>query len=74
MGYQKKLGDNMIKTDVIDQIAFELFEAEKQKKAVNKFVDAYPELDEALAYQVQERLVEMKCKEENTKRIGLNSV
>ncbi|SDN46683.1 2-keto-4-pentenoate hydratase [Bacillus sp. OK048] len=60
----------MIKTDVIDQIAFELYEAEKQKKSVNKFVEAYPELDEALAYQVQERLIEMKCKEENTKRIG----
>ena len=60
----------MIKTDVIDQIAFELYEAEKQKKSVNKFVEAYPELDEALAYQVQERLIEIKCKEENTKRIG----
>jgi 2-oxo-3-hexenedioate decarboxylase len=60
----------MIKTDVIDQIAFELYEAERQKKSVKKFVDAYPELDEALAYQVQERLIEIKCKEENTKRIG----
>lgn len=60
----------MIKTDVIDQIAFELYEAEKQKKSVNKFVEVYPELDEALAYQVQERLIEMKCKEENTKRVG----
>ncbi|MEH7748665.1 fumarylacetoacetate hydrolase family protein, partial [Neobacillus drentensis] len=60
----------MIKTDVIDQIAFELYEAEKQKKSVNKFVDAYPELDEGLAYQVQERLIEMKCREEQTKRVG----
>jgi 2-oxo-3-hexenedioate decarboxylase len=70
MGNQKKLGDNMIKTDVIDQIAYELFEAEKQKKAVGKFVDAYPELDENLAYQIQERLIELKCKDESTKRIG----
>ncbi|WHY69643.1 fumarylacetoacetate hydrolase family protein [Neobacillus sp. SuZ13] len=60
----------MIKTDVIDQIAFELYNAEKQKKSVNKFVDVYPELDEGLAYQVQERLIEMKCREEQTKRVG----
>ena len=43
----------MTKTDVINQIAFELFYMEKQKKAVGKFVDQYPELDEALAYEVQ---------------------
>lgn len=60
----------MIKTDVIDQIAFELYNAEKQKKSVNRFVDVYPELDEGLAYQVQERLIEMKCREEQTKRVG----
>lgn len=66
----KELGDNMIKTNMIDQIAYELLRAEKRKKAVSKFVDQYPELDEALAYEVQERLIEMKCKEENTKRIG----
>ncbi|MCM3568059.1 2-keto-4-pentenoate hydratase [Neobacillus mesonae] len=60
----------MIKTDVIDQIAFDLLKAEKQKKPVNRFVDVYPELDETLAYQVQERLVDIKCKEENTKKIG----
>ena len=60
----------MIKTDMIDQIAYELLRAEKRKKAVSRFVDQYPELDEALAYEVQERLIEMKCKEEKTKRIG----
>ena len=61
---------NMIKTDVIDQIAYELYQGRKKKKSVNKFVERFPELDEALAYQVQERLIEMKCKEENTKRVG----
>jgi 2-oxo-3-hexenedioate decarboxylase len=60
----------MIKTDVVDGIAIDLFEAEKNKKAIDKFVDKYPELDEALAYQIQDRLVEMKVKEENTKRVG----
>ncbi|WP_087974913.1 2-keto-4-pentenoate hydratase [Oceanobacillus rekensis] len=60
----------MIKTDVVDVIAKDLFDAEKNKTAVDKFVDKYPELDEALAYQIQDRLVEMKEKEENTKRVG----
>ncbi|MGJ9459828.1 2-keto-4-pentenoate hydratase [Oceanobacillus sp. CF4.6] len=60
----------MIKTDVVDVIAKELFDAEKNKTAVDKFVDKYPELDEVLAYQIQDRLVEMKEKEENTKRVG----
>ena len=60
----------MIKTNVIDQIAYELYQAEKEKTSVNKFVDRFPELDEALAYKVQDRLIELKCKEENTKRVG----
>lgn len=60
----------MLKIHVIDHIANELYEAEKQKKSVDKFVEQYPELDEELAYKVQERLIEIKCKEENTKRVG----
>src|SRR5690606_11561820 len=60
----------MIKTDVVDVIAKELFDAEKNKTAVDKFVDKYPELDEALAYEVQDRLVEMKKDAENTKHVG----
>lgn len=60
----------MLKVNVIDEIAHELFQAEKGRKSVNKFVDRYPELDEALAYKVQERLVEMKIEEENTTRVG----
>lgn len=60
----------MLKTDVVDVIANELFKAEKHGYSVDKFVDQYPELDEALAYRVQERLIEIKCKEENTKRVG----
>jgi 2-oxo-3-hexenedioate decarboxylase len=61
---------DLIKTNTIDQIAYELYQAEKEKRSVEKFVDKYPELDEALAYKVQDRLIELKCKEENTKRIG----
>ncbi|WP_156291364.1 2-keto-4-pentenoate hydratase [Oceanobacillus salinisoli] len=60
----------MIKTDVVDVIAKELYDAEKNKTAVDKFVDQYPELDEALAYQIQDRLVEMKEEAEQTKRVG----
>ena len=61
----------MIKTEVIDQIAYELFQAEKNITEVAKFVDRFPELlDVELAYDVQERLIEMKCKEENTRIVG----
>ncbi|MBB6444270.1 2-keto-4-pentenoate hydratase [Bacillus benzoevorans] len=60
----------MIKTAAIEEIAKQLFSAEKEKKSVEKFFDRYPELDEALAYQVQDRLVEMKCEAEKTKRAG----
>lgn len=60
----------MIKTDVITQIATELYLAEKHTTPVQRFVDRFPELDEALAYQVQEALIEIKCKEEQTKRVG----
>lgn len=60
----------MLKTGVIDEIAHELYRAEQQKKSMDKLIDKYPELDEVLAYQVQDRLVEMKCKEEGTKRVG----
>jgi 2-oxo-3-hexenedioate decarboxylase len=60
----------MIKTNAIEEIAAKLFLAEKEKKAVSKFVDDYPELDEALAYTIQDRLIEMKCEAEKTKRVG----
>lgn len=60
----------MLKTDVVDVIANELYKAEKQRYSIDKFVDQYPELDEALAYRVQERLIEIKCREEKTKRVG----
>lgn len=58
------------KAAVIDRIAHELYLAEKLKRPVEKYAEQYPDLDEALAYQVQERLIEIKCKEENTKRAG----
>lgn len=60
----------MIKTEVVDVIARELFEAEKNKTSVDQFVKKYPELDEALAYKVQDRLVEMKKEAENTVQVG----
>lgn len=60
----------MTKTKIIEEIASKLFAAEKEKHSVSRFVDQYPALDEVLAYQVQERLVDMKCEAEQTKRIG----
>ncbi|WP_037985584.1 2-keto-4-pentenoate hydratase [Thalassobacillus devorans] len=60
----------MIKTDVVDTIARNLLEAEKNKTALNNFVDKYPDLNEEMGYIIQDRLVEMKEKEENTKRVG----
>jgi len=60
----------MIKTNAIEEIASKLYLAEKEKRSVDKFVDQYPELDEVLAYKVQERLIEIKCNEEKTKRVG----
>ncbi|RID88428.1 4-oxalocrotonate decarboxylase [Peribacillus asahii] len=60
----------MIQTAIIDQIADELYRAEKEKTSVNKFVERFPKLDEALAYKVQDRLIELKCEVENTKRVG----
>jgi len=56
----------MIQTTVIEAIAEQLFLAEKEKKSVEKFVDRYPELDEALAYTVQDRLIELKCEAEES--------
>ncbi|WP_209121068.1 2-keto-4-pentenoate hydratase [Alkalihalobacillus sp. BA299] len=67
----------MIKTDVINQIADELYKAERDRFEVDKFVDRFSELDIELAYQVQERLIEIKCQEEKTKiagrKLGLTS-
>ncbi|MEH7107068.1 2-keto-4-pentenoate hydratase [Bacillus sp. JJ1764] len=60
----------MLKTHVIDEIANELYKAEKHRYSIDKFVDKYPELNEELAYKVQERLIEIKCNEEKTKRVG----
>ena len=60
----------MIKTDVIDLIANDLFDAEKQIHSVPTFVDRYPELDEELAYKIQDRLVELKINAEQTKQVG----
>ncbi|WP_216827400.1 2-keto-4-pentenoate hydratase [Alkalihalobacterium elongatum] len=67
----------MIKTDIIDHIVRELINAERERLEVNKFVDEFPELDMELAYEVQERLIETKCKEGNAKvtgrKLGLTS-
>lgn len=67
----------MIQTDVMDQIAEELYLAEKKVDEVDKFTDQFPELDVAFAYTIQDRLIEMKCNRENTnisgRKLGLTS-
>ncbi|HWI50380.1 MAG TPA: fumarylacetoacetate hydrolase family protein [Rummeliibacillus sp.] len=67
----------MIKTDTIDQIAYELFKAERDAYEVTKFVDQYPELDIEVAYEIQDKLISIKCQEEKTvisgRKLGLTS-
>ena len=58
------------KSEMIDKIAAMLFRAEKEAFAVDKFTDKYPELDVDLAYQIQDRLIKMKCRAENSKLSG----
>ncbi|NNU94231.1 4-oxalocrotonate decarboxylase [Geobacillus sp. NFOSA3] len=60
----------MLKTEILDSIVDELFLAEKHGKAIPKLVDRYPELDVHLAYEVQNRLIERKCRDEGTKIVG----
>ncbi|MDQ0218024.1 4-oxalocrotonate decarboxylase [Peribacillus cavernae] len=67
----------MIKTEVVDHIAHELYKAERDGVEVDKFVDQFSELDSELAYEVQDRLIGKKCREENTRisgrKLGLTS-
>ena len=67
----------MIKTDTIEQIAYELYKAEREAYEINKFVDQYPELDLAIAYEIQDKLINIKCQKENTvvsgRKLGLTS-
>jgi 2-oxo-3-hexenedioate decarboxylase len=67
----------MIKTDVVEQIAHELYKAEKDCNEVDKFVDQYSKLDVELAYEIQDKLIEIKCLDEQTRvsgrKLGLTS-
>ena len=67
----------MLKTDVINHIVSKLYDAEKNSEEIDKFTSEYPELDISLAYDIQDRLIEKKCKEENTRisgrKLGLTS-
>lgn len=64
-------------SNMIDQIASQLFAAEKECYEVDKFVDQYPELNIDLAYDIQDRLIQIKCEKENAKiagwKLGLTS-
>ncbi|MBD3107129.1 fumarylacetoacetate hydrolase family protein [Bacillus sp. AGMB 02131] len=60
----------MLQTYTIDSIAYELFKAEKEVYEVTKFVDRYPDLNIDVAYDIQDRLIDIKCAEEATKIVG----
>lgn len=60
----------MIATESIEQMADELFLAEKNATELDKLVDRYPHLDAELAYEVQQRLVDRKCIVEKTRVVG----
>ncbi|MEK4230685.1 2-keto-4-pentenoate hydratase [Solibacillus sp. FSL H8-0538] len=61
----------MLKTDTVNQIAYTLFQAERDVYEVKKFVDEYPELTVEVAYDVQDQLIKLKCDQEKTVRIGM---
>ncbi|MEH6906166.1 2-keto-4-pentenoate hydratase [Neobacillus drentensis] len=67
----------MIATESIEQMANELFLAEKSGMELDQLVNRYPHLDVELAYEVQQRLVDRKCIEEKTRvagwKLGLTS-
>lgn len=68
----------MTREERVEKMAATLLEAEKRGTEIDKLVDQYPELDADLAYQVQDRLIEMKCHAENARivgfKLGLTSV
>ena len=67
----------MLKVDVLEEITDILFHAEKNRVEIKKFVDQYPELTIDVAYTLQEKLIERKCREEGTSvagwKLGLTS-
>lgn len=60
----------MNKTSLIENIATDLFEAEKKGYEVDKFTADNPALDTPLAYQVADHLIDMKIKHEKTRVVG----
>lgn len=67
----------MLRTVEIHEIVQTLYEAERDRREIDKWTETYPELDEKLAYQIQDQLIEKKCKEEQTqiagRKLGLTS-
>lgn len=60
----------MKKTALIEEVATALFEAESTGTEVDKFTTVYSELDAKLAYQISERLIEIKCETGQTRIVG----
>lgn len=67
----------VLKLDAIEEMVTIVFEAERNRKEITKLVERYPELTIDVAYEVQEKLIERKCVEEQTRvagwKLGLTS-
>ncbi|MBF6634388.1 MAG: 4-oxalocrotonate decarboxylase, partial [Planococcus sp. (in: Bacteria)] len=66
-----------MKTASLEKAVEDLFQAEKNVRTLPQFATEFPDFDEAKAYDVQERLIEKKCREEETTvsgwKLGLTS-
>ncbi|SER69420.1 2-keto-4-pentenoate hydratase [Psychrobacillus sp. OK032] len=66
-----------METITMESVVQDLFEAEKDVKTLPQFANEYPGMDENTAYDIQEKLVQKKCEEENTTvsgwKLGLTS-
>ncbi|OCS90634.1 2-keto-4-pentenoate hydratase [Caryophanon latum] len=67
----------VLATNVKEEITNILFEAEKERREIKKFVDDYPELTIDVAYDIQEALIAKKMAAEQTRisgwKLGLTS-
>lgn len=66
-----------MKTITIESIVQDLYDAEKNARTLPQFANEYPGMNEEVAYDIQEMLVQKKCKNENTVvsgwKLGLTS-
>ncbi|WP_243290924.1 fumarylacetoacetate hydrolase family protein [Bacillus sp. FJAT-47783] len=59
-----------VTTEWMDQVAEQLYEAEKQAEEVGKMTDRFPQLQVVTAYEIQRKLIKIKEEREQTRRSG----